>query len=303
MRCNRKWSLMTQTNLGHLTKALAQGVAHVDVEPALGVDSFATGQGNLSLSLTNASPSSTDRDGLAAAQRDEQVQAEPVRLQLSGCATNLYLGNYVRGPMFVSRGKLIAAGAAALALSVAEPALGAVIDGTAGDDHLIGTSRADKIYGRGGDDVIRSRAGADFVRGGPGDDVLYLSTGTDRFDVGDFGLGGHGRDRIYGQAGYDILDGGAGADVLVGGAQADDLDDGRGDDVVRGGLGPDSGWLLAGRDVAFLGVGNDTLNVLPDRKRDVVHCGAGRDTIALLDARDRLDRFYNCERVRVVNTD
>ncbi len=94
------------------------------------------------------------------------------------------------------------------------------VEGTHGDDRLIGTPRDDVISagrgwdvvaGRGGNDVICGRAGSDRVRGGRGDD--RLSGGVD-------GTTTHPTTR-YG----DLLAGGGGDDALDGGG-------GRGSDRV-----------------------------------------------------------------------
>ncbi|WP_411891455.1 M10 family metallopeptidase C-terminal domain-containing protein [Yoonia sp. SDW83-1] len=85
----------------------------------------------------------------------------------------------------------------------------ALIEGSAGNDNLIGGDGMDIIIagagddnaaGGGGADVLLGRAGSDLLRGGAGDDRLY---------------GGAGDDRLEGDAGDDLLAGGAGADTFV----------------------------------------------------------------------------------------
>jgi Ca2+-binding RTX toxin-like protein len=83
---------------------------------------------------------------------------------------------------------------------------GCTITGTAGNDRLVGTRRADVICGLGGDDTIT---------GGDGDDAIFGDGGNDRVD------GGSGKDTLYGDDGDDRLDGGRDADVVEGGAGAD----------------------------------------------------------------------------------
>jgi hypothetical protein len=92
---------------------------------------------------------------------------------------------------------------------------GCTVQGTAADDHLVGSGGDDVICGEGGDDVID---------GGGGRDVVFGDGGDDRV------AGGGGDDTLYGGDGEDILAGGNGADVLSGGP---------GDDTLAGGLGPD----------------------------------------------------------------
>jgi len=88
------------------------------------------------------------------------------------------------------------------ALVLAAPALGAVINGDAGNNTLTGTAADDTIYGRGGDDRITPKAGRDHAYGGPGDDVLTDfwrpdgSTPVQR----DWYYGGLGADTIYASA-------------------------------------------------------------------------------------------------------
>jgi hypothetical protein len=92
---------------------------------------------------------------------------------------------------------------------------GCTVEGTAGDDHLVGSAGDDVICGEGGDDVID---------GGGGRDVVFGDGGDDR------AAGGGGDDTLYGGDGDDELAGGNGADVLSGGP---------GDDTLAGGSGPD----------------------------------------------------------------
>ena len=80
------------------------------------------------------------------------------------------------------------------------------INGTSGDDSLIGTHGNDIISGFKGNDTLRGRTGADILLGGAGHDSL---------------VGGRGRDTLRGGAGADILVGGKGLDSLTGGAGKD----------------------------------------------------------------------------------
>lgn len=79
-------------------------------------------------------------------------------------------------------------------------AVAKVIDGTRGNDKLVGTSRADtlngfagndKLYGKGGNDTLKGYIGNDApMRGAAGEDTI---------------LGGFGRDSGYGDAGDDLI--------------------------------------------------------------------------------------------------
>ena len=111
----------------------------------------------------------------------------------------------------------------------------ATISGTAGNDHLLGTSARDVIAGQGGQDTIDGQGGNDLVCGNGGDDDLHGENGNDTM------LGGSGNDRLHGDNGNDTLAGGDGSDDLEGGRGTDQLDGGSGSpDSCDGGQGPDT---------------------------------------------------------------
>jgi len=95
------------------------------------------------------------------------------------------------------------------------------VNGSQGNDSIVGTS---------GNDVINGQAGLDTVRGLGGNDKIYGGAGADSLD------GGDGNDSIYTNAGNDVLVGGAGHDLLValGGSTTSTL---------TGGDGADTFWL------------------------------------------------------------
>jgi len=112
-----------------------------------------------------------------------------------------------------------------MAGNIAVPAL---IDGGAGNDHLIagggpatllGGDGNDKLIGGKGDDVLKGGAGNDLLIGGPGNDKLYGGAGNDKL------VGGSGDDILEGEGGDDVLIGGMGKDQLWGGAGNDKLID------------------------------------------------------------------------------
>src|SRR5205085_6307585 len=157
---------------------------------------------------------------------------------------------------------------------------GSVINGTEGNDSLVGGAGADTIFGFGGNDTIDGGAGADSMIGGPGDDVYYVDNSSDviveqQSDgldevrssadyyalsawVNDITLIGAGRaaegndldnvitgnagdnNALYGHAGNDTINGGDGADVLEGNQGDDMLSGGLGIDNVRGAEGADT---------------------------------------------------------------
>jgi Ca2+-binding RTX toxin-like protein len=71
------------------------------------------------------------------------------------------------------------------------------IDGTSGNDKLIGTAASEEILGFAGNDRIFGRGGNDLLRGGDGDDKLFGGSGNDRL------RGDHGDDTLTGGAGHD----------------------------------------------------------------------------------------------------
>jgi Ca2+-binding RTX toxin-like protein len=82
----------------------------------------------------------------------------------------------------------------------------ATINGTNGNNVLVGTIAADNIQGLGGNDRIFGRPGNDSLDGGDGLDQIF---------------GDAGRDLLFGRAGNDVLNGGLGADRMEGGAGND----------------------------------------------------------------------------------
>jgi len=83
------------------------------------------------------------------------------------------------------------------------------IQGTAGDDELVGSDGDDIIYGYAGNDALYGFGGNDTLDGGAGNDLLVGLNGNDTL------LGGDGDDELIGSAGSDQMFGGAGADLFV----------------------------------------------------------------------------------------
>ncbi|HXV35431.1 MAG TPA: calcium-binding protein [Gaiellaceae bacterium] len=192
--------------------------------------------------------------------------------------------------------------AAALAVLVAVPAAAAKpINGTAGDDTLVGTDRRDFIRGFAGNDTIAGNGGSDLVLAGKGDDT---ATGDD------------GRDFLWGGAGNDTLEGGEGPDTLYAGWGMDNLEGGPGNDVLRASEDdgkPDVVDCGPGRDRAVIRAGDvaidcEAVRTAPARrsrvhiqrgtrgddtltgtdKRDFILARAGNDTVSGLGAADFL---------------
>ncbi|HVW46921.1 MAG TPA: calcium-binding protein [Solirubrobacterales bacterium] len=111
----------------------------------------------------------------------------------------------------------------------------ATIVGTAGDDVIQGTEKADVIWAGPGDDKVYGGRGNDIICGGPGDDLIHGGRGNDWIE------GGGGTDRVFGDLGDDHLNGGAGnQDEVSGGLGIDSVNGGPGnEDLVRGDYGYD----------------------------------------------------------------
>jgi Ca2+-binding RTX toxin-like protein len=125
------------------------------------------------------------------------------------------------------------------------------LDGTAGDDQIIGTNTTDRITGFEGNDALFGGLGRDTLLGGAGNDQIAGDNGG--FDTsGDADTidGGNGNDAIDGQGGNDTILGGAGNDAIAGGLGNDMLDGGVGADTLYGEAGDDTYVLDNVSDIA-----------------------------------------------------
>jgi Ca2+-binding RTX toxin-like protein len=82
-----------------------------------------------------------------------------------------------------------------------------VINGTPGDDVIVGTGADEVINGLGGNDHIFGNGGVDAIDGGAGDDSMFGG------GCGDTILGGPGHDLLVGEDGEDGVSGGSGLDT------------------------------------------------------------------------------------------
>ncbi len=98
------------------------------------------------------------------------------------------------------------------------------LNGTNGDDVIVGTSGPDFINGLGGNDTICGLDGNDTIKGGWGNDFIY---------------GQKGNDTIEGEQGHDFLYGGLGNDTLSGNRDNDTIYGNGGRDLLYGNLGND----------------------------------------------------------------
>ena len=137
--------------------------------------------------------------------------------------------------------------AEAMGLALPEEQLDGVtrlIEGTAGDDRLVGGGAGEAINGGAGSDELIGLGGDDRLSGGRGDDRLSGRRGDDGL------FGGSGRDRLSGGVGDDRLEGGGGSDAFIfrrGGGSDRILDFAVGEDevVFMNGLFADADALLA----------------------------------------------------------
>jgi Ca2+-binding RTX toxin-like protein len=138
------------------------------------------------------------------------------------------------------------------------------INGTQGDDHLVGTQSADRIKSFGGNDTVNGRDGDDRIQVGNGNDDVFAGDGSD-----------------------EIIDG-RGKDVIDAGSGPDRVGDRQGSDVFFLGTGNDSIWMDARHsrnDFVFCGPGDDIVIYPYPAFTDV----------------DPTDTFHGCETVAVLD--
>ncbi|WP_336270584.1 peroxidase family protein [Vreelandella arctica] len=177
------------------------------------------------------------------------------------------------------------------------------LNGTEGDDILIGLAGDDNLLAGGGDDLVFGGAGNDRLIGGDGDDTLYGGEGDDFLNGGagdDTLLGGAGADDLRGGAGDDFLDGGEGDDILFGHAGDDILEGGAGNDVLNGGGGNDVLNGGAGDDVLFGSAGDDLLITEADGGRDILDGGNQFDTAEIRGNADEAETFAVLDRANAL---
>jgi len=121
------------------------------------------------------------------------------------------------------------------------------IDGTDGDDVIVGSDGDDNIDGGRGDDWICGGPGDDSLDGGDGNDVVIGGTGDDGPS------GGPGNDTVDGGPGDDDPEGGPGHDYLIGGP---------GDDWMKSSDDNESDKVDAGDgfDTCFFSAGDELVN-------------------------------------------
>lgn len=157
---------------------------------------------------------------------------------------------------------------------------GQLIDGTDGNDVLLGNNGNDVTHALAGDDLIFDDIGNDIIDAGAGNDTVY--SGADN----DFVNGGDGNDVIYAGKGIDLVIGGAGDeaifaedgnDIVFGADGNDFISGGTGNDVLSGDAGDDQLMGETGNDALFGRDGNDQL--LGMDGADLLDGGAGNDVL------------------------
>lgn len=146
------------------------------------------------------------------------------------------------------------------------------IDALTGNDTICGGGSADRILGGAGDDVIYSGGGNDSVDAGPGDDIVFGQIGGDTI------WGGDGNDTLLGGPGYDAIYGDDGADNVQGAGGNDQLYGGAGNDAIYGKAGNDRMYGEAGNDEMYAAAGNDFVDGGPGADR--MQGAAGNDTMS-----------------------
>ncbi len=183
----------------------------------------------------------------------------------------------------------ITAGSLHLGPSSASPgntAIGAFIDGRAGNDSIIGSMNDDVLVGGLGADTLIGGSGGDLLQGGAGNDSLDGQDGDDALWSGD------GADVLIGGSGADVLHGGQGADSLWGYDGNDTISGDDDDDIISGGANDDSLESGLGQDWLYGEGGADTLRATDNVSNafNVLVGGEGNDT--LIGGPTGFDYFY-----------
>jgi Ca2+-binding RTX toxin-like protein len=126
------------------------------------------------------------------------------------------------------------------------------LNGSPGNDHIVGGERDDYLSGREGEDHLQGGAGRDWLEGNESPDVLEGGPDSDILS------GGVGQDRLFADSLEDwntAFD----SDLTPAGASRDWLAGGGGDDLLVGSTGDNGLTGGAGRDLIIGGAGNDEI--------------------------------------------
>jgi Ca2+-binding RTX toxin-like protein len=250
----------------------------------------------LAISMTDLLRGSTDPDGDALSIRNLTVSSGKITQVAGGWVYDpAHLGP-VTIVYQITDGQYLVTQVARF--TIVTPA---AIEGTQGDDLLVGSDCGDDIHGRDGDDNIDARGGNDTIFGGDGDDHIVAGDGNDVVHAGngndivfggrgnDWISGGQGNDRLFGDEGDDVLMGDEGDDLLSGGHGNDLLFGGPGHDTLHGDEGDDRLLGEAGNDLLSGGAGSDLVEAGDGDDRVVGDLDAAPDVYLGGDGQDTLD--------------
>ncbi len=183
--------------------------------------------------------------------------------------------------------------------------LGFAYTGKGGADRLVGDNGRDMLNGGAGNDKLIGGAGADKLVGGTGSDTAsYITAASgvtadltkpssnkgdakgDTYSSIENLEGSKFTDRLFGDAGKNVLKGDAGNDVLQGAAGNDSLYGSNGNDRLYGGTGNDKLYGGLGADDLYGGTGNDIFYFTT--AKDSTVSAAGRDTIFDFEIGDKI---------------
>ncbi|KKQ94211.1 hypothetical protein A2865_00210 [Candidatus Woesebacteria bacterium RIFCSPHIGHO2_01_FULL_39_17] len=172
--------------------------------------------------------------------------------------------------------------------SFLESGITRVVEGTEGNDFIIGNKESELFILKGGNDIVFGGKGNDIILGGEGNDPRL-----DGSDGNDCIIGGPGNDHLdgsdnndvlFGNEGNDNLDGGGNDDLIKAGTGNDNVDGGAGNDVIYGEEGNDNIEGGSGNDNIWGGIGNDTIkgesgndNLYGEEGNDNLQGGSGMD--------------------------
>jgi Ca2+-binding RTX toxin-like protein len=168
------------------------------------------------------------------------------------------------------------------------------LNGGRGNDRLGGLGGSDVLEGRGGRDRLSPGPGSDRANGGRGADTIDLSAsdgavainlargsttgqGTDRISEIERARGSRFADLIFGNRKANVLDGWRGRDRVHGYAGGDAVVGGQGEDRLFGEAGPDR--LIGGADHDVLSGGDGDDRVGGGDGPDLLHGDGGNDTL------------------------
>ena len=187
------------------------------------------------------------------------------------------------------------------------------VQGTAGNDLLIGNWWEENFYGKDGDDEIFGNNDDDNILGGEGNDIIYGNNGKDVINAGDghnkiYGgqdgdqiVAGEGNDTIFGQWGNDVIDAGEGDNYVDAGSGNDRVSVGDGSNIIIGGDGSDVIVAGDGDNIIKAGRGDDSVTV--GDGSNLIEAGEGADIIVAGNGDNFIDAGAGDDEITVGNGD